>query len=77
MDVGFLGAEPHRANEIDCSAAYVEIEADPGSALRPIDEVDGAQYRGELVEDIKATGVLPRMMENNGVRVLAVAAGAH
>ena len=77
MDNGFLGPEPHRANEIDCSAAYVEIDAGPGSALRSIDELDGAQYRGELVEDIKATGVLPRTMENNRVRVLTVAAGAH
>ena len=43
-DVGFLGAEPQRANEIDFTAAYVEIEATylvpPGSALRSIDEVD-------------------------------------
>jgi hypothetical protein len=46
-------AEPHRANETDCSAAYVESEADRSSALRLIDEVDGAQYLRELVEDIK------------------------
>jgi polar amino acid transport system substrate-binding protein len=43
-DVGFLGAEPQRANEIDFTAAYVEIEAtylvQPGSALRSIDDVD-------------------------------------
>jgi polar amino acid transport system substrate-binding protein len=43
-DVGFLGAEPQRANEIDFTAAYVEIEATylvpPGSALRSIAEVD-------------------------------------
>jgi polar amino acid transport system substrate-binding protein len=43
-DVGFLGAEPQRANEIDFTAAYVEIEATylvpPGSSLRSIDEVD-------------------------------------
>jgi polar amino acid transport system substrate-binding protein len=43
-DVGFLGAEPQRANEIDFTAAYVEIEATylvpPGSSLRSIDQVD-------------------------------------
>lgn len=43
-DVGFLGAEPQRANEIDFTAAYVEIEATylvpPGSPIRTIDEVD-------------------------------------
>src|ERR1700704_3395377 len=41
-DVGFLGAEPQRANEIDFTAAYVEIEAtylvQPGSALHSIDD---------------------------------------
>jgi len=43
-DVGFLGAEPQRANEIDFTAAYVEIEATylipPGSKLKAIAEVD-------------------------------------
>ena len=43
-DVGFLGAEPQRANEIDFTAAYVEIEATylvpPGSKLKTIDDVD-------------------------------------
>ena len=43
-DVGFLGAEPQRANEIDFTAAYVEIEASylvpPGSKLQSIGEVD-------------------------------------
>lgn len=43
-DVGFLGAEPQRANEIDFTAAYVEIEATylvpPGSPLKTIDDVD-------------------------------------
>jgi polar amino acid transport system substrate-binding protein len=43
-DVGFLGAEPQRANEIDFTAAYVEIEAtylvQPGSSLLSIGEVD-------------------------------------
>jgi polar amino acid transport system substrate-binding protein len=43
-DVGFLGAEPQRANEIDFTAAYVEIEATylvpPGSPLQSIADVD-------------------------------------
>jgi len=43
-DVGFLGAEPQRANEIDFTAAYVEIEATylvpSGSPLKAIAEVD-------------------------------------
>jgi polar amino acid transport system substrate-binding protein len=43
-DVGFLGAEPQRANEIDFTAAYVEIEATylvpPGSPLKSIADVD-------------------------------------
>ncbi len=43
-DVGFLGVEPQRANEIDFTAAYVEIEATylvpPRSPIRSIAEVD-------------------------------------
>ena len=43
-DVGFLGAEPQRANEIDFTPAYVEIEATylvpPGSPLKSIEDVD-------------------------------------
>src|SRR5258706_12246126 len=43
-DVGFIGAEPQRAKEIDFTPAYVEIEATylvpAGSALRAIADVD-------------------------------------
>jgi polar amino acid transport system substrate-binding protein len=43
-DVGFLGAEPQRANEIDFTAAYVEIEATylvrGNSPLKAIVDVD-------------------------------------
>jgi polar amino acid transport system substrate-binding protein len=43
-DVGFLGAEPQRAQVIDFTAAYVEIEATymvpPGSKIKAVDEVD-------------------------------------
>ena len=48
-DVGFLGAEPQRANEIDFTAAYVEIEATylvpAGSKLSSIAEVDAKGVR--------------------------------
>jgi len=166
-DVGFLGAEPQRANEIDFTAAYVEIEATylvpPGSPLKTIADVDregvriaisgksaydlyltrtlrhaqlvriagadsafkqfvddrlealaglrprlvkdhdhfpgsrildgqftavqqaagtpkgraaGARYLREFIEDIKATGLVARLIEKNGVRGLTVAAKA-
>jgi polar amino acid transport system substrate-binding protein len=43
-DVAFLGAEPQRANEIDFTAAYVEIEATylvpAGSPLKSMADVD-------------------------------------
>ena len=43
-DVGFLGAEPQRAKEIDFTAAYVEIEATylvpSGSQIKAIADVD-------------------------------------
>ena len=43
-DVGFLGAEPQRAREIDFTAAYVEIESTylvpPGSPIERIEDVD-------------------------------------
>jgi polar amino acid transport system substrate-binding protein len=43
-DVGFLGAEPQRAQEIDFTAAYVEIESTylvpAGSTIQAIEEVD-------------------------------------
>jgi polar amino acid transport system substrate-binding protein len=48
-DVGFLGAEPQRANEIDFTAAYIEIDATylvpPGSPLNAIADVDRAGIR--------------------------------
>ena len=43
-DVGFLGAEPLRANQIDFTAAYLEIEATylvpAGSPLNSVEDVD-------------------------------------
>lgn len=48
-DVCFLAVEPERANAIDFSAAYVEIDATylvpPGSRLRFADEVDRESIR--------------------------------
>lgn len=166
-EVGFLGAEPQRANQISFTAAYLEIEATylvpPGSPLRTIADVDregvrivttakaaydlylqrslqharlfhaanadsvfklfvsekmdalaglkprlvtdhdnlpgsrilegrftavqqavgtpkghdaGAKYLREFVEDIKATGLVARTIEKNGVRGVSVAPGA-
>ncbi len=43
-DVAFIGAEPQRANEIDFTEAYIEIEATylvpAGSPIRTLEEVD-------------------------------------
>lgn len=43
-EVGFLGAEPQRANQISFTAAYLEIEATylvpPGSPFRAVADVD-------------------------------------
>ena len=166
-EVGFLGAEPQRANQISFTAAYLEIEATylvpPGSLLRTIADVDregvrivttakaaydlylqrslkhaslfhaanadavfklfvsekmdalaglkprlvtdhdnlpgsrilegrftavqqavgtpkghdvGAEYLREFVEDVKATGLVARTIEKNGVRGVSVAAAA-
>lgn len=166
-EVGFLGAEPQRANQISFTAAYLEIEATylvpPGSPLRTIADVDregvrivttakaaydlylqrslqharlfhaanadsvfklfvsekmdalaglkprlvadhdnlpgsrilegrftavqqavgtpkghdaGAKYLREFVEDVKATGLVARIIEKNGVRGVSVAPGA-
>jgi polar amino acid transport system substrate-binding protein len=48
-DIAFLGAEPLRAQQIDFSAAYLEIEATylvpAGSKVQSVDEVDRAGMR--------------------------------
>ncbi len=48
-DIGLIGAEPQRAEQITFTAAYVEIEATylvpAGSALKSIAEVDAAGVR--------------------------------
>ena len=54
-EVGFLGAEPARAKEIDFTSAYVEIESTylvpPGSSIKSIDEVDRPGIRIALGVD--------------------------
>lgn len=65
-DVGFLGAEPQRASEIDFTAAYVEIEATylvpAGSPLKTIADVDAKGVRiaisGKSAYDLYLTRVL-------------------
>ena len=53
-DAGFIGAEPQRANEIDFTAAYVEIEATyllpAGSPLKSIEGVDRKGVRIAISE---------------------------
>jgi polar amino acid transport system substrate-binding protein len=67
-DVGFLGAEPQRANEIDFTAAYVEIEATylvpPGSKIQKVDEVDRAGIRIAVPERSAYELYLTRSVKN-------------
>ena len=67
-DVGFLGAEPARASEIDFSAAYVEIESTylvpPGSALKHADEVDRQGVRIIVPEKAAYELYLSRTIKN-------------
>jgi polar amino acid transport system substrate-binding protein len=67
-DVGFLGAEPQRANEIDFTAAYVEIEATylvpPGSKLKAIEDVDKEGIRIAVPERSAYELYLTRSLKN-------------
>ncbi len=67
-DVGFLGAEPQRANEIDFTAAYVEIEATylvpPGSPLKAIADVDRQGTRIAVPEKSAYELYLTRSLKN-------------
>src|SRR5581483_6723750 len=53
-DIGLIGAEPQRAEQIAFTAAYVEIEATymvpPGSAIKTIAEVDRPGVRIAVTE---------------------------
>jgi polar amino acid transport system substrate-binding protein len=68
FDVGFIGAEPQRANEMDFTAAYVEIEATylvpPGSPLKSIDEVDRKGVRIAISERSAYDLYLTRTLKN-------------
>jgi polar amino acid transport system substrate-binding protein len=67
-DVGFLGAEPARANEIDFTAAYVEIDSTylvpPGSKLKHADEVDRKGVRIIVPERAAYELYLSRTIKN-------------
>lgn len=67
-DVGFLGAEPLRANEIDFTPAYVEIDSTylvpPGSALKEIGEVDRKGIRIIVPEKAAYELYLSRTIKN-------------
>lgn len=67
-DVGFLGAEPLRANEIDFTPAYVEIDSTylvpPGSVLKEIGEVDRKGIRIIVPEKAAYELYLSRTIKN-------------
>lgn len=67
-DVGFLGAEPQRANEIDFTAAYVEIESTylvpAGSPLKLASEVDRKGVRIIVPEKAAYELFLSRTIKN-------------
>jgi len=67
-DVGFLGAEPQRAQIIDFSAAYVEIEATylvpAGSKIKSVEEVDRKGIRVMVPEKAAYDLFLMRSLKN-------------
>lgn len=67
-DVGFLGAEPARANQIDFTPAYVEIEStylvQPGSPLKHADEIDRKGVRIIVPEKAAYELYLTRTIKN-------------
>ena len=71
-DIGFLAAEPQRANEIAFTAAYVEIEAGylvpPGSTLRAIAEVDREGVRIAVPEKAAYELYLTRTLKRAQLR---------
>lgn len=70
-DVGFLGAEPLRANEIDFTAAYVEIDSTylvpPGSAIKILDDVDRKGVRIIVPDKAAYELYLSRTLKNAGL----------
>jgi len=67
-DVGFLGAEPQRANVIDFTAAYVEIESTylvpAGSPITRVEEVDRKGIRIAISERSAYDLYLTRNLKN-------------
>jgi polar amino acid transport system substrate-binding protein len=67
-EVGFLGVEPQRANVIDFTAPYVEIEATymvhPNSPLRTVADVDAKGVRIVLSEKSAYDLYLTRTIKN-------------
>ncbi len=67
-DVGFLGAEPARASEIDFTPAYVEIDSTylvpAGSPLKSVDEVDRKGVRIIVPEKAAYELYLTRTIKN-------------
>lgn len=67
-DVGFLGAEPQRANQIDFTAAYVEIESTylvpAGSPITRVEDVDRKGVRIAVSERSAYDLYLTRNLKN-------------
>jgi len=67
-DVGFLGAEPQRANEIDFTEAYLEIPVTflvpPGSPIKAIADIDRAGVRISVSERSAYDLFLSRNLKN-------------
>jgi polar amino acid transport system substrate-binding protein len=67
-DVGFLGAEPQRAQEIQFTAAYLEIPATylvpAGSPIRKLDEVDRKGVRIAVAQKSAYDLYLSRSIRN-------------
>jgi polar amino acid transport system substrate-binding protein len=68
VDVGFLGAEPQRANDIAFTAAYLEIPVTflvpAGSAIKTIDEIDRKGVRVSVSERSAYDLYLTRTLKN-------------
>jgi len=67
-DVGFLGAEPQRASEIDFTEAYLEIPVTflvpPGSPIKAIADIDRAGVRISVSERSAYDLFLSRNLKN-------------
>lgn len=79
-DVGFLGVEPQRANDISFTAAYVEIESTylvpPGSPLRTVADVDRDGVRVAVSEKSAYDLYLTRSLQHARLERAAGVEGA-